>query len=207
MTARRIIRRTIRDEQGASAVEFALLVPVMLLIFFTILDVAAYAFAINLGEKSTQMGARLAVVTDSVDSAMEDFEFVGQTVGGVTYTQGDRIQASALGVETCTTSGCTCTPACPWTASHDSAAFNRILARVQRIYPRVTAANLVIEYRGSGLGYAGDPAGMDIAPLTTVKLQNMTYPPMALSVFKVAVKLPSFTYSLTAEDASGTASF
>jgi hypothetical protein len=207
MSARKVIRRAIRDEQGASAVEFALLVPVMLLIFFTILDVAAYGFLINRAEKSTQMGARWAVVTDSVDSAMATYEFVGQTVGGVTYTQGDRIQASALGVETCTSSGCTCTPACPWTPAFQAATFTKIGDRVRRIYPQVTDANLVVEYRGSGLGYAGDPAGMDIAPLVTVKLKNMTYSPMALSVLKVAVPLPSFTYSLTIEDASGSASF
>ena len=207
MTVLTTLRRFSRDERGGTAAEYALLVPVILLIFFTIFDVGAYGFAINLGEKSTQMGARMAVVSDSVDSAMKDYEFVGQTVGGVTYTQGDRIQASALGVETCTSSGCTCAPACPWTPSHDANAFNRILARVQRIYPAAQAANLVVEYRGSGLGYAGDPAGMDIAPITTVKLQNMTYSPMALSVFRSAVRLPSFAYSLTAEDASGTVSF
>lgn len=195
-----------RDERGGSAAEFALLVPVMLLILFTIIDVGAYGWTINMGEKSTHMGARLAVVTDSVDSAMASYDFVGKTVGGVTYTQGDLIQASALGVETCNSTSCTCSPACPWTPTYDSTAFNRIVARIQMIDPKVTAANVVVEYRGSGLGYAGDPSGMDIAPLTTVKLQNMTYTPVVLAVFKVAVKLPSFSYSLTAEDASGSVS-
>lgn len=207
MSARAFTTRWMRDERGGSAAEFALIVPLMLLILFTIIDVGIYGFALNRAEKSTQMGARMAVVTNSVDSAMEGYDYVGQTVGGVTYTQGDRIQASALGVETCTSASCTCSPACPWTPARDAAAFNRILARVQQIYPAATASNLVVEYRGSGLGYAGDPGGMDIAPLVTVKLQNMTYSPIALSVFRTAVPLPSFTYSLTAEDASGSASF
>lgn len=200
------LRAFLRDERGGSAAEFALLVPVVLLILFTIIDVGGYGWTINMGEKSTHMGARLAVVTDSVDSAMTGYDFVGKTVSGVTYTQGDVIQASALGVETCNSTSCTCSPACPWTPSYNATAFNRIVARIQMIYPKVTAANVVVEYRGSGLGYAGDPNGMDIAPLTTVKLQNMTYTPVVLAVFRLAVPLPSFPYSLTAEDASGSVS-
>lgn len=196
-----------RDERGGPAAEFALLVPVVLLIMFTIIDVGAYAWTINQGEKATHMGARFAVVSDSVDSAMDDFDFVGQTVGGVTYGQGDLIQASALGVETCNSSGCTCAPACAWTPAHDSDAFNRIVARMQMVYPAITASNVVVEYRGSGLGYAGDPNSSDISPLVTIKLQNITYSPMALSVFRAAVPLPSFSYSLTSEDASGSTSF
>jgi len=206
MTALPVLRSFLRDERGASAAEFALLLPLILLIFFTILDVGAYGWMINMGEKSTHMGARFAVVTDPVDTAMTGYDFVGKTVSGVTYTQGDIIQASALGVETCTSTACTCVPACPWTPAWNTTNFNRIVTRMQMVYPGITAANVVVEYRGSGLGFAGDPSGMDIAPLTTVKLQNLTYSPMALSVFGSAVRLPSFTYSLTAEDASGTVS-
>lgn len=208
MTLRRALMRFARDESGGPAAEYALLVPVVLLIMFTIIDVGAYAWTINQGEKATHMGARLAVVTASVDSGMEGYDFVGQTVGGVTYGQGDIIQASALGLVTCTSANCTCTTApCPWTVARDATAFNLIRDRMRMIYPAISDANIVIEYRGSGLGYAGDPNGSDIAPLVTIKLQNMTYSPMALSVFRSAVKLPSFSYSLTLEDASGSTSF
>lgn len=207
MSALGFIQRLVREERGGSAVEFALVIPVILLSIFLSIDVGVYGWKINIGEKSSQMGARFAAVTDSVDSAMATYDFVGKTVSGVTYTQGDVIQASALGVETCTNTSCTCSPACPWTPSYNSTAFTNILARVQKTYPSVTAANLVVEYRGSGLGYAGDPNGMDIAPLVTVKLVNLTYSPMSLYLVRAAVALPPFSYSLTSEDASGSASF
>ena len=84
---------------------------------------------------------------------------------------------------------------------------------MQRVDPAITAANVIVEYSGSGLGYAGDPgdpsipgSGMQIAPLTTVKLQNMSYAPITLLLFKAAVPLPSFSYALTMEDGLGTAS-
>ena len=36
----------------------------------------------------------------------------------------------------------------------------------------IEASNLIVEYRGSGLGYAGNPNGMDISPLVTVRLTD-----------------------------------
>jgi hypothetical protein len=77
---------------------------------------------------------------------------------------------------------------------------------MRSVYPGVQDANIIVEYRGSGLGFAGDPNGPDIAPLITVRLQNMQYTPVTLSPLGTTVNLPDFAYSLTSEDASGTAS-
>ena len=51
--------------------------------------------------------------------------------------------------------------------------------------------NLDVEYRGSGLGYAGDPNGMDVAPLTTVRVSGMQFSPFWL-FGAVNVNLPEF---------------
>jgi hypothetical protein len=61
-----------------------------------------------------------------------------------------------------------------------------------------------VEYRGSGLGYAGNPNTMDISPLVTVRFAGLTYSPFVL--FGGEVDLPDFSYTLTMEDGAGTGS-
>jgi hypothetical protein len=131
--------------------------------------------------------------------------YVGQVVGGVTLTQGDRIPASALGLITCNSTSCTCTTSpCPASLTRDAAPFDNLLSRMQEIMPQIGPANLIVEYRGSGLGYAGDPNGRDISPLVTVRIAGLTYSPFIL--FGGDVNLPDFSYALTMEDAAGTGS-
>ena len=79
--------------------------------------------------------------------------------------------------------------------------------------PDINTANIQVEYRGSGLGYAGDPNGMDVSPIVTVRL--VTTPAQTALKFKpittmflggTSFTMPEFAASLTAEDASGTQS-
>ena len=59
----------IRDERGASAAEFALVLPLLLLLLFGIIDAGRLAWEFNRAEKATQVGARVAVVTDPIPGA------------------------------------------------------------------------------------------------------------------------------------------
>lgn len=195
-----------RDDVGATTVEFVLVLPLFILLVFGMIDVAGYAWRMNMAEKATQFGAREAVVTDPVASGLASEDYVGKTYSGVTLSQGDTIPAAALGLITCTSAGCTTTGEGPTTPGFDSTAFDRILGRMKGADPSITSANLQIEYRGSGLGFAGDPNGMQIAPLLTVRLVNMTYSPWMGLIYKAAIGLPNVSYTLTMEDASGSAS-
>jgi hypothetical protein len=69
----------------------------------------------------------------------------------------------------------------------------------------VTDANVVVRYRGSGLGFAGDPTGSDVAPLVTVELRNLTFTPIT-SFLLATLTMPKFSTTLTAEDLTGTVS-
>ncbi len=205
MILRDFLNRFVRDERGLAA-EFALVLPLFLILFLGTIDVGIYAWRINQAEKATQAGARFAAVTNPLAQELLTASYVNTTVGTVSIGQGDRIPAAALGLLTCNSTSCTCTTSpCPGT-TFDTAAFTALSTRMRAIYGAINDSNIIVEYRGSGLGFAGDPNGPDIAPLITVRLQNMQYTPVTLSPLGTTVNLPDFAYSLTSEDASGTAS-
>jgi hypothetical protein len=203
-----LLRRLGRCNSGSTAAEFALTLPLLLIFILGIIDAGRLAWEYNRTEKATQVGARVAVVTNSFPSGLVSEDYVSKVVGGVTLTQGDRIPATALGDLTCTRTACTCATApCPSTlGTIDTTTFDTVLLpRMQYMNPRIKAANVELHYTGSGLGYAGDPNGMQIAPIVTVKLTGMTFTPITTFLF-ASVNLPDFSTSLTAEDASGTQS-
>lgn len=201
--------RILREEGGASAAEFALVLPLLLLLLFGIFDAGRYMWQINAAEKATQMGARMAVVTDPLAGGLVSASYVGVTVGGVTLTQGDRIPAAALGKISCGSGGCctgglTCTAPFPAVGTFNSTAFTTLVNRMKVFKPDVTAANVRVDYSGSGVGYAGDPNGMEIAPLVTVSLNGVTFRPVTTFLFPdLSIPLPDVRTSLTAEDSIG----
>jgi len=201
-----MIRALRLDRSGASAAEFAMVLPLLILFLFGIIDGGRYLWEVNQAEKATQAGARVAVVTEVLSSGLKNQNYVG--VGGL--TQGDVIPASALGRMTCRSGGCCvsagdCTGTYPAIGTFDSTSFNRIVQRMQFMKPDITANNVTVTYRGSGLGFAGDPNGMDVAPLVTVELSGIQFRPLVL-FNAVAVPLPAFRTTLTAEDSSGSQS-
>lgn len=205
MSRRFDIRTFLRDEDGAGAAEFALILPIFALFLVGIIDAGRYAYGFNQGEKASQIGARAAVVTNPLVDELNSYSFSGKTFGGVTLIQGDRIPASALGTITCTSTSCTCTSGTclDGTLTLNSTSFDRIADRIQAIYPYVADADIEVEYTGSGLGYAGNPTGMDVAPFVTVKLRNQSFTSWFL--FGGSVGFPDFSYTLTMEDGVGTA--
>ena len=199
-----MIRRLRLDRSGASAVEFALVLPLLLLLLFGIIDAGRFLWEVNKAEKATQVGARVAVVTDPLPPGLVTAGYVG--VGGL--TQGDVIPASALGLVTCTNTGCTCTTSpCPTLGTMVPANFTRIYNRMRAMKRDITQSNVRVTYRGSGLGYAGDPdtTKPEIAPLITVQLTGVQFRP-AIGLVLRSVTLPDFRTTLTAEDGVGTVS-
>jgi hypothetical protein len=176
-----------------------MVLPLLVLLLFAIIDGGRFVWEYNRAEKATQIGARMAVVTDVIATDLETNDYVG--VGGL--GPGEVIPASALGTILCNASTCTCSGACTGIgAGYDGAAFGRLVARMQQIKPDITPANVQVVYRGSGLGYAGDPTGMAMSPLVTVKLTGLQFQPIT-SLLLLQVAMPSFATTLTAEDGVG----
>lgn len=191
------------DRSGASAAEFALVLPLLIMFLFGIIDGGRFLWETNKAEKATQVGARVAIVTDVLDDGMALESYVGQTIDGVTLTQGDVIPAGALGELKCENTGCTCeSGACPGAGTFDTASFDRIVERMSYMKQDIDAEDVTITYRGSGLGFAGDPNGMEISPLVTVELDGVQFRPLFL-FGAVPITLPPFRTTLTAEDSSG----
>lgn len=204
-TAPHFIRRLASDRTAATAAEFAMVVPLLILFIFGIIDVGRMMWQWNEAEKATQMGVRFAVVTTAVPTALASpggFDFT--TIAGV--QQGAPVSVANFPGVSCTSAGCTCKGTCPFATTADNTAFNNIVARMNVIDRQITAANVVVDYDHSGLGFAGNPYGPDVAPIITVRLRNMTFTPFLGQVFGATMNMPGFAASLTMEDAAGTAS-
>lgn len=200
----RIAARLLADRRAASAAEFAMVLPLFLLLFFGLIDAGRFMWEYNRAEKATQMGVRYAVVTDPVATGVADYSFTIQ--GGI--PAGDPVPASAFQSTTCDDSGCTCVGGGGFCSAnaHDPTAFQNIVDRVAQFHPAVAASNVVVEYRNVGLGYAGNPNGPDIAAMVTLSLQDMAFEPLTFRLFGGTIDMPGFRAALTLEDGSGSVS-
>lgn len=185
-----------RCRTGATATEFALVLPLLLLFLFGIIDAGRMLWTWNRAEKATHMGVRYAVSTDMVpkDLATRDFALNNGVASG------EPVPTSVFASTTCRVGSCTG----GW--GHDAASFRRIVDRMALFMPEIQPANVLIDYENVGLGFAGDPNGPDVSPLVRVRLQNLSFQPLLLTLFGASITLPDFSAALTQEDGSGTVS-
>lgn len=199
---RKPISALIRDRRASSAAEFALVLPLLLIFLLGLIDAGRLMWTWNRAEKATQMGVRYAVATDPVATGIATYSFAT----GASIPQGSSIDASYFSSMTCNSTNCgTCSGSVcnSLMTPYNSTAFTNIVNRMRAFLPELTAANVEVLYSNSGIGYAGDPNGPDLAPLVTVRLRNMAFRPIALVLFNAPITLPSFSAALTMEDGQG----
>jgi Flp pilus assembly protein TadG len=197
------LRQIFRATGASSAAEFALVLPLLLLLLFGIIDGGRLMWEFNRAEKATQMGARFAAVTNPVlGSGFSDYSFAITDL----VPAGSAVPTAEFDNAICTEGSCTCVggTVCG-SVAYDGTAFQAIVDRMATMYPQITAENVKIEYKNIGLGFAGDPNGPDVAPLVTVRLTGLTFKPITTLMF-ATFTMPEFATSLTGEDLSGTAS-
>jgi Flp pilus assembly protein TadG len=210
----RLVARLAHERGAATAAEFALVLPLLLVFLLGMLDVGRFMWEYNEAEKATQMGARYAVVTNPVlggtsSSGLLNYSFATND----SITAGTAVPTSYFTKSVCSTTttsanvSCTCVSTagkfCSG-ASADATSFGNIVTRISAIYPLAQASNVEVEYDNVGLGFAGDPNGPDVSPLVTVKLKNLTFQPVTTEVFGASFNMPTISASLTGEDLSGT---
>jgi len=192
------MRRLILDRSGSSAAEFAIVLPLLLMFLFGIIDAGRFMWTYNQAEKATQMGARMAVVTTPISSAVSD-SYLGACTPAL--TQGDIIPASCFTTVTCTDSSCS-------SGTANQAAFRTVVDRMRLFMPTIQYSNVTVEYSASGIGFAGNPNGPDVSPIVTVKIGTPTalqFRPIT-TMLMTSFNMPTFTTSLSGEDFAGSQS-
>src|SRR3546814_5718143 len=74
----RLLTRLARSSSGATAAEFAMVLPLLLIFLLGIIDVGRLMWTWNRAEKATQMGVRFAVVADMVPGNLDAYDFALQ---------------------------------------------------------------------------------------------------------------------------------
>ena len=201
--------RLLRDQSGAGAAEFAMVLPLLMILTLGAIDAGRYLFELNQLKKASQYGSRFATVTNPVEGGIVTASYVDKTFGGVTIKQGDRIPANAFTTITCDDQGCDTGGKLPAdidgnpAPSYNNAAFRAIVDRMKLMYAPIDYDDVEVRYDPSGLGFAGDPNGADVAPIVTVAIKAGALEYRPITAFLLAsIAFPSVATSLTLEDAS-----
>lgn len=193
----RPLTRLARSRSGATAAEFALVLPLLIIFLLGIIDIGRLMWTWNRAEKATQMGVRFAAVTDMVPATLATYDFALQ--GGI--SGGSPVPISSFSSTTCQSGSCS-----SW--GYNGTAFTNIVDRMALMMPEIQSANVEIDYENVGLGYAGDPNGPDVAPLIKIRLTGITFTPIVFTLFGASITFPDnfVEAAMTMEDGSGTIS-
>lgn len=204
--ARRAAREFSTDQDGATLVEFALVLTLFLLIFFGLIDFGRLAFHYVTTERAMQVAARVAAVRPPACATVPEFHARPTSLPpGPAPDYGTSCNA---GPSVCINPG---TITCAGASANTTAA--EIWALVRGTLPKsATIANLSFSYSyDSNLGFLGGP----YVPVVTVELQSLNFDfisPLGVLVgltggtadasLGASITFPSMSVSLPAEDLS-----
>jgi Flp pilus assembly pilin Flp len=157
------LRRFLRDESGATLVEFAVVVLFFLLLLFAIIDFGRLAHTWAAAQKATQVAARIAAVRPPVCAGVPALNSRG--VAGSSISFGTLCRAGAT---VCANPG----PAvCSGVSTNATSA--EIFAQIRPLLPAgATVGNLRFTYSfDPNLGFLGGP----YVPMVTVDLQGLEF--------------------------------
>lgn len=200
-----------RDEEGAVFAEFAIMLPMIVLIVFGSIDFLYAFYQWNAAAKAVQIGARIAAVSDPLAPGLNQLSSQALLNGAMPGTPMPGFTV------TCRERSCTCVGACTGLLENtfNAAAINRIVfgrgrsacgqagsyetAGMCDALESIRPENVVVIYKQSGLGYAGRPGGP--VPTIEVSLENMQFQMFFLSsLLGVHIAMPAVTATMTAED-------
>lgn len=199
------------DQDGAVFAEFAIMLPMIVLIVFGSIDFLYAFYQWNAAAKAVEVGARIAAVSDPVAPGLNQLSSQALLNGAMPGT------AMPAFTVTCRRESCTCVGVCTGLLENNfsRAAFDRIVfgrgrsacgqagsyytAGMCDALPSIRPDNVVIVYKQSGLGYAGRPGGP--VPTIEVSLENMQFQFFFLnSLLGLHIAMPVVRATMTAED-------
>jgi hypothetical protein len=219
------LRRFVAEECGVSLVETLIVLNILVLIVVAFVE---FGFAMNqwnLAAKATQVGARLATVSNPVDSSLSAWTGLGPDTTTPPFP-GDPVTDSFNILCRGTTATCVLESGTysGGTPTYDTNAMGRLIdgadydgsdpphcdASGTRIgmcdvLPKIRPENVEVRYRFTGLGYAGRPGGP--VPTITVSLTGLTFDFLLLGSLlglDNQVDLPAFATTIVGEDLSTT---
>lgn len=172
----RFVNRLSGDETGGALVETTVMLAITFVFVLGSVDFLMAMYQWNAATKAVEIGARIAAVSNPVDSS-----FSALTGIDGSHPVGTAPPASF------TTRECK-SNSCNGGGSYSASAMNVIVfgrkslggcgtgvycTGMNDMFPRIQPQNVVISYAYSGLGYAGRPGGQ--VPTITVSLQNLSF--------------------------------
>lgn len=177
--------RLARDQDGAILVEATVTMTVLLVFVLGSIDFLVAFYQWNAAAKALLVGARIAAVSDPVADGLNNLSVA---VAGPFMPAGAPMPSFVVRCDGAART-CTCEGACTGITGYNDAAMNTIVfgrgssscsdatslyyAGMCDIFPRITAANVVIVYTQTGLGYVGRPNGP--VPTISITLQNLPF--------------------------------
>jgi Flp pilus assembly protein TadG len=200
-----------RDQSGAVFAEFAILLPIVVIVVCGSIDFLYAFYQLNSAAKAVEVGARIAAVSDPVASGLNNLSNEALLNGA---EPGAPMPSFTV---TCSDETCTCAGTCGTMTdnSFNLAAMNRVVygregaacgnatssyaAGMCDVLSSITPANVVIVYTQNGLGYAGRPGGP--VPTISVSLRNLQFHFFFLTpLLGVHIAMPAVSTTITAED-------
>ena len=199
-------------------VEVTITLTIMLVFVLGSIEFLFLFYQWNAASKAVQVGARLAAVSDPVAAGLNT---LSGAVLNAAFPAGSPMPSFTVKCEG-VTGVCSCRGACPPGGfAYSSAAMNTIVfgrgstscADATAVYnmgmcdvfSRIAAANVVITYSQTGLGYAGRPGGP--VPTITISLRDLPFRFLFLGglIGLKDIDIPAQQSSITAEDLSSRA--
>ena len=213
-----------RDESGAVMIEVTVTIFTFLVILFGVVEFSYAFYQWNIATKATQLGARLAAVSEPVASSLTSLTGLSNTVLPGDPMPGFDCICSGATNNCISGSAYTC-PGAPYSISGTAAALSALNTIVYgrgnngtscgndtsnmgmcNVFYGITRANVVVRYQYTGLGYAGRPPGLNHTgapvPTITVSLTGLKFNFVLLGGllgFK-SIDIPGLATTITGED-------
>lgn len=183
-----------KDRSGTAMVEFTIIFMLLMLLTGGIVDFGNLLYQWNSAEKATQAGVRAAMISDPVATELATFDCDNNSI---TLGTPCRNGGTSFGTIVCNGATSTCSDGKTFSA----AALGLILAPMRKMFPRLQAQNVIVEYTDVGLGFAGRQAPI---PEIRVRLTGLTFDYAFLGglLGLSSITMPDFRATLVGEDLS-----